>query len=119
MDRNAGSARSSGLLAGLAALALLAAGPVFAQDTEPEGNPESGKELAAINCSRCHAIGDDDESELPAAPPFRDIMKNYKASMLEEALAEGIVTGHAGMPEFVFSTEEVADMVAYLAQFED
>ena len=46
-------------------------------------------------------------------------MKNYKASMLEEALAEGIVTGHAGMPEFVFSTEEVADMVAYLAQFED
>jgi mono/diheme cytochrome c family protein len=33
---------------------------------------------------------------------------------LEEALAEGIVTAHPDMPEFVFSAEEASDIVAYL-----
>jgi mono/diheme cytochrome c family protein len=34
--------------------------------------------------------------------------------MLEEALAEGIVTGHNEMPEFSFEPEQIASIVAYL-----
>ena len=39
------------------------------------------------------------------APPFRDVVKKYDPDALEEALAEGIVTGHNNMPEFAFEPE--------------
>ncbi len=109
--------RLSGLVLA-AVLALFLFSDVNAE-TKTTGNATAGQKLAEINCARCHAIGADDKSPLAEAPPFREIMKRYQAAMLEEALGEGIVTGHAGMPEFVFSTDEVADITAYLAQFEN
>lgn len=90
-----------------------------AQEDATVGDPEKGKALAEISCARCHAIEAEGDSPLAEAPPFRDVMKLYKAVMLEEALAEGIVTGHADMPEFVFSAQEVSDLTAYLSRFED
>jgi hypothetical protein len=33
---------------------------------------------------------------------------------LEEAFAEGIVTGHPSMPEFVLDPGQVADLIAHL-----
>jgi hypothetical protein len=40
---------------------------------------------------------------------------------LAEALAEGIVTGHGPirMPEFVFSPEEIDDLLAYLRSVQE
>lgn len=102
-----------------AAALVLAFAALPAAGDDMSGDPEAGRALAEANCARCHATGADDESTLPAAPPFRDVMQRYRAVMLEEALAEGIVTGHAEMPEFVFSADEVADLTAWLAQFED
>ena len=57
---------------------------------------EAGQALAKKHCGNCHAVGPTGESRLKAAPPFRDIAKRYSVWNLEEALAEGIVTGHAG-----------------------
>lgn len=48
------------------------------------------------------------------APPFRSLAERYPPSALEEALAEGVMTAHPAMPEFVFEADEVRDLVAYL-----
>ena len=45
------------------------------------------------------------------APPFRVVMKSYPAASLTEALGEGLVTGHADMPEFKFAPEDVGAIV--------
>jgi mono/diheme cytochrome c family protein len=75
---------------------------------------ERGRALLEENCSSCHATGSEGDSPLPAAPPFRTLGSRYPVADLAEALAEGIVTGHPGMPEFVFEPEEIEAIVAYL-----
>jgi mono/diheme cytochrome c family protein len=73
-----------------------------------------GFDLLRANCANCHAIDLVSLSPEPKAPPFRDVVKKYEPQALEEALAEGIVTGHDKMPEFTFEPEQVAAIVAYL-----
>jgi mono/diheme cytochrome c family protein len=75
---------------------------------------DAGRELLERLCSTCHAISLTDKSRHPSAPPFRDLMKRYKAELLAEALAEGLSTGHPDMPEFKFEQEQVAAIVEYL-----
>ncbi|CAN0592144.1 unnamed protein product, partial [Ectocarpus sp. 12 AP-2014] len=76
---------------------------------------ETGRALLEPNCGECHAIGMDDESPLAAAPPFHDIALAYDPEFLAEPLAEGIVTGHPDMPEFVFQPDEIDAIIAYLS----
>lgn len=90
----------------------LVAGPA---QTGFAGSAETGKELTKRHCSGCHAVGETGDSPLPEAPPFREIAKRYPAENLAESFAEGITTGHDEMPEFVFSTEEVGQLVDYFA----
>ena len=73
-----------------------------------------GHGILRQNCARCHAIDAGSASPEPKAPPFRDIVKRYDPSALEEALAEGIVTGHDKMPEFTFEPDQISAIVAYL-----
>ena len=73
-----------------------------------------GHTLVRQNCARCHAIDQTGDSPEPKAPPFRDLVKRYDPSALEEALAEGIVTGHEAMPQFVFEADQVSAIIAYL-----
>ncbi len=83
--------------------------------TAAENAAAGGQQLVEANCARCHAIGKTGKSPLAKAPTFRDVMKRYDASNLEEALAEGIVTGHNEMPEFTFEADQIAAIVAYLS----
>ena len=76
---------------------------------------ERGKALLAEKCSRCHQIGMTGASPLAQAPPFWTIMRRYSPQSLEEALAEGLSTGHEAMPEFVFEPPDIAAIVSYLA----
>lgn len=76
---------------------------------------ETGRALLETNCSECHAIGMNEESHLAAARPFRDVARAYEPEFLAEPLAEGIVTGHADMPEFVFEPDEIDAIIAYLS----
>lgn len=73
-----------------------------------------GHDLLRENCARCHAIDATSTSPEPKAPAFRDALKKYEPSALEEALAEGIVTGHEQMPQFVFEPNQIAAIIAYL-----
>lgn len=76
---------------------------------------ENGKALVQTNCGECHAVGIDEESPLEAALPLRDIARAYDPEFLAEPLAEGIVTGHPDMPEFVFEPDEIDAIIAYLS----
>jgi cytochrome c len=79
-----------------------------------EDQVQRGQELVSTHCARCHAIGKTGESAFPEAPPFRTLHEKYPVESLEEALAEGIVSGHPAMPEFTFEPEEIGAIIAYL-----
>lgn len=75
---------------------------------------EQGKAIAEANCASCHAIGTSSESPHADAPPFRILSERYPVDSLQEALAEGIVVGHADMPEFRFEPDEIEALLAYM-----
>ena len=78
----------------------------------------SGLELAEIHCASCHAIGISDTSGQAGAPAFRELSGRYPLENLEESLAEGIVTGHDGMPEFAFEPEDIDTFLGYLTSIQ-
>jgi mono/diheme cytochrome c family protein len=81
-------------------------------------NAQQGKRLALTYCARCHAIDKVSPSPLKIAPPFRTLHERYPVEMLQEALAEGIVTGHPTMPQFSFGADQVGDFIAFLKTLE-
>lgn len=81
---------------------------------DEEGTVAKGQALMQKNCARCHAIGMEDSSHHEDAPPFRVVVTRYPPENLAEALAEGIVSGHPDMPEFVFQPDEIEAILAYL-----
>lgn len=95
----------------LAAIAVLSTHSAAAAD----GRVAKGEALLTKNCARCHAIGVTGESQHEKAPPFRQVVTRYPIDNLAEALAEGIVSGHADMPEFVFEPGEIDAILSYLA----
>lgn len=93
---------------------LLSAGAANALDPAAQ----RGFVFAKTNCAMCHAIGPAGASPLPIAPPFRTFHESYPVEMLEEAFAEGIVTGHPTMPQFELDVAQIDDLIAYLKSLE-
>lgn len=83
-----------------------------------QGDPARGADFARRNCGECHATGPGGTSATPRAPAFRDLHRRYPVEQLAEALAEGIVTGHRGMPAFELTTAQIDDVIAYLRSLE-
>jgi mono/diheme cytochrome c family protein len=81
-------------------------------------NPQQGKRLALTYCAKCHSIDKVSPSPLKIAPPFRTLHERYPVETLQEALAEGIVTGHPTMPQFSFDADQVSDFIAFLKTLE-
>jgi mono/diheme cytochrome c family protein len=77
-----------------------------------------GKRLVEANCARCHAVGRTGASTHPDAPPFRSLQRRYPVEDLQEALAEGISTGHPDMPEFVASPGQIDAIIAYIGSLD-
>jgi len=106
----------------LAALAILTIGtgertligttPAHAQSVQ------RGLTFARVNCGRCHSLDKYSESSSPVAPPFRILHRRYPVESLEEALGEGIMTGHPSMPQFRLDTRQIADLIAFLKSLE-
>ena len=74
---------------------------------------KAGKKLAEKLCSKCHAVTPGRKSPMAKAPTFKAIANRYSVWSLQEALAEGIVTGHPGMPQFIFGPTEIDDLLGY------
>lgn len=81
---------------------------------QPPATVEDGRLLVQKHCAGCHAVGAKDISKHREAPAFRDVLKRYNASVLGEALAEGMLTGHPDMPEFIFAPSDAAAIIKYL-----
>lgn len=79
-----------------------------------EGDVAAGQALAEQTCSACHAVGREDSSTHPSAPPFRELGQRYPVETLAEALAEGLVTGHPGMPQVEWEPQQIEAFIAYL-----
>ncbi|EJN13374.1 cytochrome c, mono- and diheme variants family [Bradyrhizobium sp. YR681] len=79
---------------------------------------QRGKAFARANCARCHAIDRVSKSPLSIAPPLRTLHNRYPIDSLEEALAEGISTGHADMPTFELNPDQIHDLLSYLKTLE-
>jgi cytochrome c len=73
-----------------------------------------GRELAQLNCAKCHNIEKSGTSPFEAAPPFRTIPQKYDPSELEEAFVEGIVVGHPAMPEWEMTSEQATALAAFI-----
>lgn len=78
------------------------------------GELQRGETLVQRHCAACHAVGRAGASPDTAAPPFRELHSRYRIDDLAEGLAEGLLTGHPAMPEFVFAPKDVAAIIAYL-----
>jgi len=109
--------RASAVLVAVSLIAVLAPAAAFAQGGGQNGEAasiERGRQLALRNCVMCHAVGEKGDSPNAMAPRFRELHKRYPMEDLQEALAEGILTGHPAMPEFRFAPSEITDLVNYL-----
>lgn len=103
-----GSSRAAALL--LSLLTLGTSTGAYALDP----GAQRGLVFLQTNCARCHAVDKVSPSPLKVAPPFRTLHLRYPVESLEEALAEGIVTGHPSMPEFRLDPGQIKDVIAYL-----
>ena len=79
---------------------------------------QRGQVIARTLCMGCHSIDRVSASPLTIAPPFRTLHKKYPVENLEEALAEGISTGHPTMPEFRFDPGQINDFISFLKTLE-
>ncbi|HET9415782.1 MAG TPA: cytochrome c [Pseudolabrys sp.] len=99
----------------LAVCSLILFGSAYAQ---MDPRQQRGLTLAKANCARCHSVDKVTASPLTLAPPFRELHNRYPVESLEEALGEGIVTGHPNMPEFRLDPGQVGDLISYLKWLE-
>ena len=93
-------------------------GPVLAQSGSDAARAQRGLTFARVHCAHCHSIDKVTDSPLRIAPPFRDLHKRYPVETLEEAFAEGIVTGHPSMPEFRLDPAHIGDLIAFMKTLE-
>jgi len=99
----------------VAAMLLALAGADFAQNAHAQdAQLQRGEALLTRDCARCHAIGRSGASPRADAPAFRTLATRYPIDSLEEALGEGIVSGHPDMPEFEFDAPDVNAIITYL-----
>jgi len=98
---------------------VIAFGALFmASPCNAAPNVAAGKAFAQANCSHCHSIDKFTPSTLAIAPPFRTLHERYPVESLEEALGEGITTGHQNMPEFKLDPGQVGDFISFLKSLE-
>lgn len=105
------------LLAALTVSVLLAGQtPVTSDDKELQ---DHGQAVVTKNCAPCHAVERRGASPRADAPAFRTLGRRYPVESLEEALGEGIISGHPDMPEFIFTGEDVGAIIAYLKAIQE
>ncbi|WP_404425771.1 c-type cytochrome [Thalassospira australica] len=105
--------------AAAATAAFLLIGNQLDHRGEERGDIARGKAIAEQACLRCHMEFAGDPYPDPAittAPPLASFGQRWPIENLEEALAEGITVSHdqLTMPEFTFTPETIADLLAYM-----
>jgi cytochrome c len=107
---------ATGVLVAVLLVVAIAQQRAIAQALNP--SEQRGLNFVQANCARCHSIDKVSPSPLGPAPPFRTLHLKYPVESLEEALAEGIETGHQNMPQFRLARDQIGDVIAYLKTLE-
>jgi cytochrome c len=101
-------------LAVVAVACLLAALARPAGAAAADEQLKRGEALLQRSCGQCHATAKTGDSPSKEAVPFRTLGQRYPVEALEEALGEGIMSGHPDMPEFSFDAADVGAIIDYL-----
>jgi cytochrome c len=96
-----------------ACLLTALARPAFAAAAD-DARLKRGETLLLHACGQCHATAKTGDSADREAVPFRLLSRRYPIESLEEALGEGIMSGHPDMPEFSFDAADVGAIIDYL-----
>ena len=104
------------LVASLVSVLLAGQAPVSDDD---KAQRDRGQVVVTKNCASCHAVERRGASPRADAPAFRTLGRRYPVESLEEALGEGIISGHPDMPEFIFTGEDVGAIIAYLKAIQE
>ena len=108
------------VVAAVAVIGMARQPPAPAAEAPPVEAPaaipsaERGHALVLRDCAACHAVEATGASGFSPAPPFRTLKDKYPLDSLEEALAEGILSGHPAMPEYEYAPDEIADIIAWM-----
>ena len=89
---------------------IIASYPVFAQEA---GDPSSGFSHAQRVCAGCHAIRKgDNHSPNPLAPSFEAVANTSGVTGI--SLEAALHSVHENMPNFVLSTTDRTNVIAYI-----
>jgi mono/diheme cytochrome c family protein len=83
------------------------------------GDVEAGKQLATLYCTSCHAVGPDEPSRNPDAPPLRTLAERYPGALLVDAFPQRMRVGHPAMPDFALDDDQIAALLAYLLSIQE
>jgi mono/diheme cytochrome c family protein len=89
---------------------LMAQFPVLAQPVD--GNPLSGQQIATKRCGSCHRVLPMTLSDKADPPSFQSIADLPSTTGI--ALNVFLHSNHRNMPDFIISTAESNDLIAYI-----
>ena len=97
-------------------VALFCAAFVLPAVAQSRAEIAEGRRIARDKCAVCHSVGKTGRSPAKVAPPFRTLSARYNVDDLEEAFVEGVTVRHGAvqMPEFAFSPDATAALIAYI-----
>ena len=99
---------------GLILAALIALGGCVGEPPS-QASASRGAFLARRVCAQCHAVGGQPLSPVPGAPRFGDLGGLHPGQTLDEILARGLISPHRPMPTFSASSQNIADLAAYVS----
>ena len=107
------SARNSRLVSAVALTAT--ALPAHAQD----GDIAAGHAFARETCNACHVVEADQQAprRIVIGPAFREIANTQ--GITATALRVFLTTSHPKMPNLILTSEEMADVIAYILSLRD
>jgi mono/diheme cytochrome c family protein len=98
-----------------ATVAFMAISNAMAQDA---GNAKEGLATAQTFCSECHAVRKGDQrSPNSASPTFVEVANTR--GIATTALLVALTTPHAGMPMFMLTPSQRANIIAYILSLKD
>jgi mono/diheme cytochrome c family protein len=75
---------------------------------------EEGRQIAASQCSTCHAVAANDVSPRTDAPPLRNAIQRYDSAALTGNMMIGVRVGHPDMPLFHMGPGSADALVEYI-----
>jgi mono/diheme cytochrome c family protein len=103
----------------LLSASILASATLLSYDTQAQvGDPVAGLSIAKEMCSTCHAVQKGEARSPNSRSPTFDEFANVPG-MTAIALNVTLTTPHAGMPMFVLTAEQRADLIVYILSLKD